>query len=163
MRGSRRQAPGTAPPPARLEAWELLALARRQGLRVERHGETLWVRGPRAAARVARALRARQAEILALLPGPAPGPPATVWASVELDPVTVGEVLGKDAQDAHARAGLRWEVIHAAAGLEARLRDGRPLPPAPVRVRGRVLADWLPLGALARLLGLAGASDQPDR
>lgn len=74
-------------------------------------------------------------------------PPA---AEISLDPGTVRDTLGPR-PDPHHIAMLKLDVMAAVAWLEAEIRTGS-LGPAPLLVRGRPLADWLDLGALARLL-----------
>jgi len=88
-------------------------------------------------------LRAHTAEVLALLTtGPS--------TSIALDPKTVAEVLGPSADDPHAVACMRFDVLAAVREIEAGIRVGA-LPPRRL-VCGRPLADWLSLDDVARLL-----------
>jgi hypothetical protein len=88
-----------------------------------------------------KALRQHKAEVLALL--------AKV-ATLELDPSTVREALG-DQPDPHDVAALQHDVAEAVHALEAEIATGA-LRPGVRLVRGRPLADWLPLDEVARLL-----------
>jgi len=85
-------------------------------------------------------LRACKAEVLALL---APPP-------VALDSTTVAEVLGADADDPHAVACIRFDVLAAVREIEAGIRAG--VLPARRLIHGRPLADYLALDDVARLL-----------
>jgi hypothetical protein len=111
-------------------------------------GVTLRVDGDRLKVRPAsavtpdevEALKRHKAEVLALL---APA------QDITLDPKTVAQVLGPDADD-HAVACLRFDVLAAVREVEAGIRAG--VLPSRRLVHGLPLADWLSLDDVARLL-----------
>lgn len=71
--------------------------------------------------------------------------------SLRLDPLTVRELLG-DRPDPDGLRALLAEVAEALVRLQEEIRSGQ-LAPSPLLVRGRPVADWLPLEEVARLLG----------
>jgi hypothetical protein len=71
--------------------------------------------------------------------------------TLSLDPATVREVLGPDADDPHAVACLRFDVLVVVRAIEAGIRSG-VLPPRRL-VHGKPLADWLGMDQLAQLMG----------
>lgn len=125
-------------------AAELLATLQARGVTLEPRGDKLRVRpADRLSPEDLDRLRALKPAILALLaPPPAP--------SIALDPATLREVLGRDAADPHAVACLKLDVLAVVRELEAGIATGQ-LPPRRL-IRGRPLAEWLPLDELARLL-----------
>lgn len=68
-----------------------------------------------------------------------------------LDPVTLREALGADADDPHAVACLRFDVLAAVRRLEEEVATGK-ITSGVRRVHGRPLADWLDLADVARRL-----------
>ena len=85
----------------------------------------------------------------------------TVNASaLGLDPLTIREALGENPTP-EALQALLAEVQAALAHLSTEVRLGR-FDGAPVRVRGRPVADWLDVPSLARLLRITEA-DLDDR
>jgi hypothetical protein len=70
--------------------------------------------------------------------------------TITLDSATLREVLGSAATDAHAVACVQFNVISALREIETGIRT-RMLSPRR-RVCGRLLADWLNLDDVARLL-----------
>ena len=98
-------------------------------------------------------LRACKAEVLCLLTVP----PATVT----LDPVTVSEVLGADADDPHAVACVKFDVLAAVREIETGIRAG--VLPARRLIHGRPLADWLALDDVAPPLAGGGPPGMTGR
>jgi len=124
----------------------LVAELQARGITLERQGDGLRVRPiSRLTPEERAALRCHKAEVLALLTA----------VAVTLEIQTVREVLGTQAEDSHAVAGVRIAVLAAVRELEAGIRAGA-LPPRRL-IHGRPLADWLDLTTLARLLRAGGA------
>jgi hypothetical protein len=98
---------------------DLLAEARQAGLTLERDGDMLRVRGPRAAGPLARTLLARKVEVLAALDGPAASEvepsPADDDDQGDVDPVEEpAEELGEE-----PAAAAEFEPADAPAGAGA--------------------------------------------
>jgi len=70
--------------------------------------------------------------------------------ALALDAVTVRDALGPR-PDPHQLAMLTFDVLAALSYLEAEIRTGQ-LGRSPLLVRGRPLADYLPLDTIARLI-----------
>jgi hypothetical protein len=126
-------------------AAELLATLQARGVTLEPRGDKLRLRpADRLSPEDLDRLRALKPAILALLaPPPAP--------SSALDPATLREVLGRDADNPHAVAYLRFDVLAVVRRLEQEIESGE-ITPGVRLVRGRPLADWLSLDDLAALL-----------
>lgn len=71
-------------------------------------------------------------------------------SSLLLNPVTLAEILGPDANNQHAVACVQFDVLAAVLAIEAGIMTG-VIPPRRL-VYGRPLADWLELDEIARLL-----------
>jgi hypothetical protein len=128
----------------------LVADLRARGVALETRGDKLVIRPTRLVTpEELEELRQRKAEVLALLARPAPTAPA--WTPPALHPATVAEVLGPEPDPAELLA-VQHDVAAAVAGLRFEMQSGRVRPWLRV-VRGRPLADWLPLETVARLLG----------
>jgi hypothetical protein len=120
----------------------LVEMLRARGVTLEPRGDKLRVVPASAVTpEEVDALRRHKAEVLALL---MPEPP--------LDPQTVREVLGRDADDPHAVACLRFDVLATVRRLEQEIASGRITPRVRL-IRGQPLALWLGMEQLARLMG----------
>jgi hypothetical protein len=122
----------------------LVEMLRARGVTLEPRGDKLRVVPASAVTpEEVDALRRHKAEVLALL---MPEPP------LALDPQTVREVLGRDADDPHAVACLRFDVLATVRRLEQEIASGRITPRVRL-IRGQPLALWLGMEQLARLMG----------
>lgn len=87
---------------------------------------------------------------LGVEPAATPEPAEVARVLGLLDPVTLRDALGSD-PDPVALAALEAEVLAAVASVESEILTGA-LGSGVALVRGRPLADWLPLEDLARML-----------
>jgi hypothetical protein len=129
-----------------MTAASLVANLQARGVTLEARGDKLHVR-PTGLVRPddLEALRARKAEVLALV-----RPSSRTW--MNLAPAAVRDALGADPDD-HDVAILRLDLLATIRRLEVEIATG-VLGATPMVVRGRVLADWLDLADVARLLRL---------
>ena len=98
------------------------------------------------------ALRARKAEVLALV-----RPPSRTW--VTLAPAAVHGVVDATPTD-HDLAILRFDLLAAMCRLDAEIATGA-VRATPMVVRGPALPDWLDLGEVARLFRCARQRPRP--
>jgi hypothetical protein len=120
----------------------LVQALRARGVTLRADGDRLKVRPASAVTPdEVEALKRHKAEVLALL---APA------QDIALDPKTLAQVLGPDANDDHAVACLRCDVLAAVREVKAGIRSG--VLPSRRLVHGHPLADWLNLDDVARLL-----------
>ncbi len=123
----------------------LLDRLRARGIELVPAGDRLRFRpGEAVTSEEREALRRHKAEVLALLTSPQPFEP------LALDPITLHEVLGPR-PDPATLAELEAEVRAAVRQLETESLTGAIKAEA-LLVRGRPVADYLPLDEVARLL-----------
>jgi hypothetical protein len=128
-----------------MNAATLVSTLRGRGVELVPDGDELVVRPASRAADLLDDLRRLKPEVLAVLRHSRP-------PSLALDPATTREVLGRDADDPHAVACLRFDVLAVVRQLEQEIERGEITPGLRI-IRGNPLALWLGMDQLARLLG----------